>query len=80
MRLSVIESAGKRSLGPWVHLFDRVTQEAIGERTPQVVLVIMAPFNLRAFVTQDYDPWLGALDVADTGSNARAPQEPTPKE
>lgn len=46
--------------GPWLHLWARRTQEAIGERTPQDVL------NLAQDPTSDYEPYTGALDPEDT--------------
>lgn len=65
IRLSVLLHNGQRTLGPWAHLFDRVTQEAIGEPTPQATLTFMPPFNREAFFSQEYDPWAGDLDHED---------------
>lgn len=65
LRLAVLVIDGQRNIGPWAHLYDRATQEAIGEPTPQAFVTFMAPFNMSAFLTQDYDPWTGALDPAD---------------
>lgn len=44
-------------MGPWFHLFDRQTQEAIGEPTPQTILVMQ--------VEGQFDPYDGQLDEAD---------------
>ena len=66
MRLSVlITSTQERYLGPWLHLYDRMTQEMIGEPTPQNYLTFYPPFNKERFLTEHYVVWLGELDPAD---------------
>lgn len=65
IRLSVIRHNDIRQLGPWAHLFDRQTQESIGEPTPQAVLTFQPPFNAAAFLSGDYEPWTGPLDEAE---------------
>lgn len=44
--------------GPWFHLYDRPTQEAIGADTPQSVMGI-------GDTTDDYEPYDGPLDPED---------------
>lgn len=44
--------------GPWLHLFDRHCQEAIGEPTPQTILGLDDE-------TDDYVAYDGPTDVAD---------------
>lgn len=45
--------------GPWMHLYDRRTQEAIGEPTPQHMPCV-------GDATDDYEPYHGEPDPADT--------------
>ena len=45
-------------LGPWMSLYERSTQEAIGEPTPQRALCI-------GDLTDDYVEYIGELDVED---------------
>jgi len=66
IRLSVVVHDGKRLLGPWAHLYDRKTQEAIGEPTPQSLLTVLPPFDRNAFLHGDHEPWTGPLDAAET--------------
>lgn len=49
--------------GPWLHLYDRLCQERIGEPTPQNLLGL-------GDTTADYEAYTGPLDPADT-----APQD-----
>jgi len=67
MRLSVIEVNGRRSRGPWAHLFARRTQEAIEEPPPQAMMTIpgLSVFNVAAFLAGHVEPWNGPLDEAD---------------
>lgn len=69
-RLSVVEITGKdgsvgTTIGPWVHLFDRRTQEAVGEPTPQHTPSFMPPFNFKTFLAEELEEWKGPLDLAD---------------
>ncbi len=45
--------------GPWLHLFDRRTQEILDEPTPQNVICV-------GDKTNDYVEYVGELDLADT--------------
>ena len=73
MRLSVLQhDHDGRVIGPWAHLFDRQTQQAIGEPTPQAVLTLMPPFNTRAFLSGDFDVWTGDLDPAEEETHGHA--------
>ena len=49
------------AVGPWLHLYDRAAQNAIGEPTPQSVLNI-------GDTTADYVAYTGQIDVEDTGA------------
>jgi hypothetical protein len=63
-RLRVVQMGhGPRALGPWVHLFDRPTQEAIGEPTPQAVLITAT--SLPAFFAEEVIEYTGPLDPKD---------------
>jgi hypothetical protein len=67
MRLAVVVTNGERHLGPWGSLFDRRTQEVIGEPTPQDILIVSkAVFDTKAFKEAELEQWTGALDPADT--------------
>ena len=44
--------------GPWAHLYERKTQEAIGESTPQNLLTMYAD-------CPDFVPYSGPLDKDD---------------
>jgi hypothetical protein len=48
-------------IGPWAYLYDRQTQSAIGEPTPQTVLVIGAAHEY----CNDFEPYTGLLDESD---------------
>lgn len=48
-------------MGPWLHLYDRSSQEVIGEPTPQTVLNI-------GDASDDYEEYKGEIDPADTAS------------
>ncbi len=45
-------------VGPWFHLYERKTQEVIGEKTPQTFIGL-------GDTTDDYEPYAGPLDPAD---------------
>jgi hypothetical protein len=47
--------------GPWVHLYERATQETIGESTPQTFLVMLVDDE------DGFTPYDGPLDPADGG-------------
>jgi len=66
-RLSVLVQDDRRVLGPWLHLFDRRSQEVIGEPTPQVLMLVGSTlFDPGRFRAYEIEPWTGALDRADT--------------
>ena len=65
LRLSVIEHRDERSIGPWGHLFDRRSQEAIGEPTPQQLFTMMPPFDFAAFMDEEVVLYTGPFDPAD---------------
>ena len=68
LRLSVfLRAENGRVLGPWGHLFDRRTQEAIGEKTPQQLLTFAPPFSKVEFLAGNISPYTGPLDPADLG-------------
>lgn len=56
-----IDILGDGTRGPWAHLFDRLSQEAIGEPTPQTFLALALSDDSTGWL-----PWDGTLDVADT--------------
>lgn len=57
-----IDLLGNGMLGPWMRLYDRETQSAIGEPTPQV-----APL-FRDSVS-DYQEYIGEFDALDVQPN-----------
>lgn len=66
-RFSVVRTYdGSRTLGPWMHLFDRLTQEVIGVPTPQVHLLVLDPDMTARVLEEDHDVYTGPLDPADT--------------
>lgn len=54
------ESANERFCGPWCHLFDRKTQELIGEPTPQSILAMYCEAD-------DWEIYTGPIDENDKG-------------
>lgn len=64
-RVSVLTMRDGRSLGPWLHLFDRVTQELIGEPTPQAVAWVMLPNAITRFLMTEQEVYTGPLDPTD---------------
>jgi hypothetical protein len=66
VRLYIVgSSAGGRAFGPWGHLFDRSTQEAIGVATPQE-FVLFGAMNTKTFLREEAQPYTGQLDPSDT--------------
>jgi hypothetical protein len=61
MRLYVTE----HGIGPWGHLFDRPTQQAIGEPTPQVFPTFGRAFMIEPLLNVIVEPYTGELDPAD---------------
>lgn len=47
--------------GPWLHLWNRDVQKAIGEPTPQNII------NIQKDLTDDYVPYTGPRDPEDKG-------------
>lgn len=58
-----IDLVGDGKLGPWLHLYDRGAQTAIGQPTPQDVMCI-------GDTTDDYVEYTGEIDPADTADVA----------
>ena len=62
-RVSLLRSHdGSVQLGPWLHLFDRKTQEAISVETPQAMLILG---KIDSFHKSVFDLYTGPLDPAD---------------
>lgn len=49
-------------LGPWVKLYSRTEQQAIGEPTPQMFLSYTYE---KSFDREEYEPYTGEKDVKD---------------
>ena len=78
-RFSVLTGAGldqPRMLGPWMHLFDRHTQEVIGEPTPQALCLLLQPGGSRGFLEANWIVYDGPIDPADQGSGPAHPESP----
>ncbi len=58
MKIDIIQHPAARFLGPWLHLYDRVCQQVIGEPTPQHTFSIGDTID-------DYEAYTGPLDEAD---------------
>lgn len=58
IKIDIIQQGKTRFIGPWFHLYDRATQEAIGEPTPQHALRI-------GDNESDYEAYTGPLDKDD---------------
>ena len=56
-----IDLVGDGMMGPWLHLYDRGAQSAIGEPTPQDVIAI-------GDTTEDYVEYKGEIDTADVAA------------
>ena len=54
-----IDLVGDGMMGPWLHLYDRGIQNAIGEATPQEMMCV-------GDTTDDYEEYTGEIDLADT--------------
>lgn len=62
IRIDILQDKGKNCHGPWMRLFDRVTQERIGEPTPQTVLITIG----NTLEADDIVEYTGPRDPADT--------------
>lgn len=60
LKLSLL---GNGMRGPWLRLYDRVCQEAIGEPTPQVIIAIGE--------VSDFEEYTGVLDESDDQEAAK---------
>lgn len=58
VRIDLVEVNGVTGHGPWAHLYDRKTQEAIGEPTPQTFLIT-------SLIDDSGEPYTGELDMID---------------
>ena len=58
IRIGIIENGGRRFHGPWGSLYDRKTQEVIGEPTPQ-------KFLLMQLLDDNGEEYKGPLDKDD---------------
>jgi hypothetical protein len=65
LRLSVMVIDGDTEIGAWAQLFDRRTQEVIGEPTPQQILTFNSVFNMKAFLEDEVDEYTGPRDTKD---------------
>jgi hypothetical protein len=48
--------------GPWCHLFSEETQQILGDKTPQDVLI----FNLKNGLDSEFDEYIGPISKYDT--------------
>lgn len=63
LRIDLIDIDGTWGHGPWLHLFDRPSQEIIEAPTPQTLLYVLLYSD-----TNDFEKYSGPIDEADTAA------------